>query len=285
MNAVFNDNELAEAAAMQAPPPTPLVTPAQDVIQRVTEQRAAAQPSAPQPSPQPVQRKTVLPEDMKPNIFICGPSGSGKSTSIENLDPERTIIISTEMKKLPFRGAKRFKMNTPVTDYWTFKKVFQHALQSDKADVIVVDSFTSMTEFVYRALVRSVEKVGDNVMSAWTKYGDEIQDILLLSKTSDKYVVFIGIDSEVQDNAQRITRSVDVQGRMRGKVEKEFVAVLYTKVIEADLATNSDAQYCFVTNSDGSIRAKSPKGLFDKLYIPNDLNAVINAMKAYYDEE
>ena len=35
---------------------------------------------------------------MKPNIFVVGPSGTGKSSSIENLNPETTAILNTEMK-------------------------------------------------------------------------------------------------------------------------------------------------------------------------------------------
>ena len=51
---------------------------------------------------------------MKPNIFICGPSGTGKSTSIRNLSPERTVILNTEQKALPFRKGVDFKLNVPI---------------------------------------------------------------------------------------------------------------------------------------------------------------------------
>jgi hypothetical protein len=39
----------------------------------------------------------------------------------------------------------------------------------------------------------------------------------------------------------------------------------------------------FVTNFDGRFPAKSPVGMFNELYIPNDLGYVEKAVKAYYE--
>ena len=36
------------------------------------------------------------------------------------------------------------------------------------------------------------------------------------------------------------------------------------------------------TNSDGVTSAKTPLGMFKNLYIPNDLNTVINSLEEYY---
>ena len=52
---------------------------------------------------------------MKPNIIVVGKSGSGKSSSLRNLNAERTAVLNTERKQLPFRGAKNFK-NVPIPD-------------------------------------------------------------------------------------------------------------------------------------------------------------------------
>ena len=220
----------------------------------------------------------------KPNILICGPSGSGKSTSLRNLDPERTVIINAELKSLPFRSARKFKKQAQVDCLDRFRPAFDRALVAD-ADVVVVDSFTSLTEFVYKDLVRSVEKVGDNVMAAWANYRDTLHDILLQAKSSDKFVCFIGIDDVVADDKNRLIRTCSVQGSLKGRIEKEFVCVLWTKVIESDDVTGDTTRYAFVTNSDGSNKAKSPMDMFSEQYIDNDLNEVIQTITRYYTED
>ena len=39
----------------------------------------------------------------------------------------------------------------------------------------------------------------------------------------------------------------------------------------------------FVTNFDGRFPSKSPVGMFEELYIPNDLGYVEKAVRAYYE--
>lgn len=222
---------------------------------------------------------------VKPNIFIVGPSGSGKTTSLRNLDPERTLMIDTEQKALPFRGARKFRRRRSVTNLNEFLRVFEKALVADHADVLVIDSFTSIAEFAYASIVRPIERTGDAVMKAWTDYRDVLHDILIRSKASDKFVVFIGIDEQVQDDRQRLLSTISVQGSLKGKVEKEFVAVLWTKVIEADPLEGTGPRHVFVTNSDGTNKAKTPMDMFRELHIPNDLAGVLRRMDAYYLED
>ena len=67
----------------------------------------------------------------KPNIFICGFSGSGKSFSLRNLDPETTIVINTERKVLPFRGAAKFTKTLNTSDVRKFEAALDKALKSE----------------------------------------------------------------------------------------------------------------------------------------------------------
>ena len=231
-----------------------------------------------------VQSQPEPVEFEKPNIFICGSSGTGKSTSMRNLDPARTIVLNTEQKALPFKKARKFKKQLQVDSLAKFRAGFGKALEAD-CDVIVIDSFTSLTEYVYKDIVRSVEKVGDNVMAAWAAYKDTLHDILIQAKTANKYVIFLGIDDVMQDDKNRLIRTAAVQGSLKGKIEKEFTVVLWCKVVEADPATGDSTQYVFCTNSDGSNKAKSPMEMWSEQYIDNDLAAVIERIEQYYTEE
>lgn len=66
-------------------------------------------------------------------------------------------------------------------------------------------------------------------------------------------------------------------------LEGLFTYVLFTTVQRTD--DNSLPSYKFITNSDGTCTAKSPMGLFNDIYIDNDLNYVVNRIKEYNEED
>jgi len=216
---------------------------------------------------------------MKPNIFIVGPSGTGKSSSAENLDAEKTAILNTEMKALPFRGAGKFKLNLPVPDMETFHKFFKKILEGEKTEVCLIESFTSMAEHQYRNSGKFFTG-----FDLWGNYKEEIGKILLQSKNTNKYVIFTGIDQVIEGANGVEERCIAVEGSWKKKVEKEFVIVLYSEMITNE---NGDPEYRFITNKQKGyehIPAKSPKGMFPPT-IPNDLNLVIKYVEAYYNDE
>ena len=62
-------------------------------------------------------------------------------------------------------------------------------------------------------------------------------------------------------------------------LEGLFTIVLYTKVKKG----KEGMEYVFETQNNGSNTAKSPKGMFDTLEIPNDLSYVIKKIDEYYN--
>ena len=212
---------------------------------------------------------------MKPNIIIVGPSGSGKSSSMRNLDPKSTAVINTERKQLPFKNANEF-MNVPVKSVSEFHTALDKAMESDKVDTIVIESFTSLIEIIYREA--EIRYKGFDI---WGYYNKEIGRILDKSKNSDKYVVFTAIDGVYDGDNGVEERYVAVDGnRWKKRVEKEFVVSLYTDA----KATDEGVQYRFRTNTSGRDSAKSPMGMFKELHIDNCLRKVIRGCKDYYTE-
>jgi len=209
----------------------------------------------------------------KPNIFVCGPSGTGKSSSLRNLDPERTVILNVERKQLPFRRAGLFKRQKFISSLKEFDHYLNLSMQSDTVDVIIIESFTSLAEMIMLESKKS--KRGYEVFN-W--YADEIMRIISLSKNSDKYIVFLGIDESNSDEEGVSSKQVKVEGqKLKGVIEKEFVIVLYT-VVKKD---KEKPEHFFLTNSDGVRTAKSPMEMLD-YYIPNDLAEVIKRAEEYY---
>ena len=61
-------------------------------------------------------------------------------------------------------------------------------------------------------------------------------------------------------------------------LEGLFTVILYSKVSKG---VDNKIEYNFVTNSDGEYPAKSPIGMFNELYIKNDLDIVTKAIDDY----
>lgn len=216
----------------------------------------------------------------KPNIFICGASGTGKSTSLRNLDPEKTVILNTERKQLPFKGALKFgKKNVFIENITKYLDTFKAAVKREDIEVIVIESFTSLTEMVYK-------KAGDlyDGFDLWGFYREKIAEILDISKNTNKWIIFIGID-QVLEGANGIEeRFISVDGSWKKKVEKEFVIVCYSHMHTGE---NGIPSYEFITNKQEgfeNISAKSPMEMLPPR-MPNDLAELIKQVESYYTEE
>jgi hypothetical protein len=224
-------------------------------------------------------------QESKPNIFVVGQSSTGKSTTIRNLPKDKTIILNTECKKLPFPDAAEFKRQRYIRSYDDICAYFHkpvndkpdpaNALESD-AEVVVIDSFTSMIE-----LIKTESLKRKDGYAQWAWYADEVTRFVKLSKASDKYIVFTGIDEIEFDYNGVPTNKIKVEGKyLKGTIEKEFVIVLYC-IVEVD---GKDARYLFLTNTDGTRPAKTPMDMFADRKIDNDLAVVIQAAEEYYQK-
>tara|TARA_Y100001938_G_scaffold144345_1_gene218740 strand:- start:2130 stop:2759 length:630 start_codon:yes stop_codon:yes gene_type:complete len=194
---------------------------------------------------------------------------------MRNLDPKSTAVINTERKQLPFKNANDF-MNVPVKSVSEFHSALDKAMESDKIKTIVIESFTSLIEIIYREA--EIRYKGFDI---WGYYNKEIGRILDKSKNSDKYVIFTAIDGVYDGDNGVEERFVAIDGnRWKKRVEKEFVICLFTDT----KATDEGVQYRFRTNTTGRDSAKSPMGMFLDLHIDNDLKQVIDACRTYYSE-
>lgn len=212
---------------------------------------------------------------MKPNIFICGPSGTGKSTSMRNLPHERTVILNVEQKALPFRKGVEFKLNVPIDSIQLFKTALSKAIENPKIDIIVIESFTSLTELIYMKA-----KTLYDGFDVWDFYKNEIKKIMEMSKNTDKYIIFLGIDQYVEGEAGVEERFIAVDGSWKKKVEKEFVIVIYSEAKEI----NDKQEYRFITNKQpgyNKLSAKSPMEMLPPI-MENDINMILTKIDSYY---
>lgn len=216
----------------------------------------------------------------QPNIAVIGPSGSGKSSSIQNLDPETTGVIDTELKGFPFKT--KFPNAVSIENFTKFYEEFDKMLANPKLKVIVIDS---MTKHIENALnfCRSAYKNFD----IWSNFNMHIRNSVNKCKSRDKVIVTMHIDelTEVvspEGTKSNVRRAATLAGKeWDGKLEKEFLMVFYTDVRKNAINVGK-MKHSFLTNSDGVCSAKSPQGMFNELLIPNDLKMVIETAQEYY---
>lgn len=225
---------------------------------------------------------------MAQEILIIGQSGTGKSTSLENLDPKETVIINPTKKALPFKGYKNnykeftienkngnlFNLSTSSTIIQALDHINKN--MSHIKNIIFDDAgYTMAFEFFNRIKETGFAKFNEigtnfaNIIKKGTELRDDVTFIMMMHP-------------EVENDA--LGRQI-VKAKTVGKlvdnylnIEGMFSIVLYSKALQVK---DGVIEYKFITQNDGSNTGKSPKGMFDKLEIPNDMKYVIDKIQQY----
>lgn len=218
-------------------------------------------------------------------IAVVGQTGTGKSTSVENLNPKETVIIGMTNKPLPFRGWKQHYTSGEGGNYLIthdsakIVKVLDF-IDKRKPEVkqVIIDDFQYLmsSEFMERSDEKGWEKFTDIAKHVWnviTKARDLRDDLK---------VVFMCHDEIVTENFHP-KRKIKTIGKLLDEkitLEGLFTVVLFTDIQKVQ--NEEQLQYTFITQNDGTTTGKSPRGMFEALNIPNDLNEVIKKINAYY---
>lgn len=206
--------------------------------------------------------------------IILGESGTGKSASMRNLDPEKTLLIQSVRKTLPFRGRAWSALSKENPTGCVFvsdrSEVIIKAMARTKRKVIVIDDFQYIlaNEFMRRSDEKGFEKFTDIGRHAW--------DILTAAtKLSDDVRVYIL--SHIQTDETGRSRIKTIGKLLDEKITIEgMVTIVLRTVVDGD-------NYQFATRNSGSDTTKSPMGMFGSDRVPNDLSAVDDAITSYYE--
>lgn len=211
-------------------------------------------------------------------ILVYGQAAAGKTFALRNLDPNTTVIIDADTKSaLPWRGWKQFwgkdkKNYYPVDDIPTITDWIDKFgdINSSRKEVktLVIDGLSAAMSFAKHFNP-------DRSYQGWANVGQSIVNVVRHAKRArDGLNIILNAHVELADpNSPNAKDHLKTPGKMVSDVNIEslLLYVLYAKHVDGD--------YFFETQDNNST-ARSPEGCFPP-QIPNDMQAVIDAIDAY----
>ena len=198
-------------------------------------------------------------------VLIEGETGSGTTYSLRNFKPDEIGIFSVEKGRLPFKGD--FK----VVKHATYKDI-NLIFNNPKLKRYVIDDsqYLMVNDMFDRAKETGYQKYTDLALA----FRNLIHDVNM--KLPDDVIVYFLHHTETDSNTGKV--KAKTVGRMIDQyltLEGCFDVVL--------LASVDGSDHFFITQSDGYTTAKSPAEMFPDIKIPNDLKAVDDAIRAYWN--
>lgn len=223
-------------------------------------------------------------------VVILGPSGSGKSTSIKNLDPKETVVLALESinKTLPFKGSRKL-YNKENKNYYALKDyaqiiTYMNSISKNLSNVhnIIIEDATYImrTEFFDRATETGYTK--------FTELADHFRRIIATGTTLREDInVFLILHSEpVTESGDVVGYKVATVGKLLDEKYNPLESVTVTLFAQPKFNDDGTPEFGFWTQkrkiNGVELPCKTPDGMFEQEFIPNDLALVIKAMNEYY---
>lgn len=221
-------------------------------------------------------------------VIVLGETGSGKSTSLKTLDPKETVVINILGKRLPFKGSAALynveNRNLFKIDDWQSVINYLTSISNDAPHVknIVIDDATYImrTEFFNRSKERGFDKYNEladhfrRIIATCASLRDDLNVFMLLH-----------VDTVESDGGVIGYRSSSV-GKLLEKMYKPEENTAITLFAQPKFDDKGKAKFGFYTHKvkmNGiELPSKTPEGMFEEDFIPNDLGLVVKAMQEYY---
>lgn len=211
-------------------------------------------------------------------IGIMGESGSGKTTAMRTLDPKSTFYFDCDGKGLSWKGWKD-QYNAKNMNYWKTDITLSVQSMLDKINtdekfkrfkVVVIDTLNGLM------VADEVRRMKEKNFDKWTDLAQCIWGLLdQAHKLRDDLTVILVCHSQTQkeDDGYTFTR-IKTSGK---KLDKLCIESKLTTVLHAEA---KDGEYIFHTRARNST-CKTPMGAFESEEIPNDMAAVLEALREY----
>jgi hypothetical protein len=222
-------------------------------------------------------------------ILIMGKSGSGKSSSLKTLDSKETVIINVLKKRLPFKGSSQL-YNTENKNLFNcdcYDVIINYLNAIDKNATYVKNVIIDDVSYVMRKEYFRTAKV-----SGYNKFvdiGAHFQSIIstIESMREDLNVFLLMHCEEIVSDNVIVGYKASTIGKLIDNSYNpiEVVPMLLFSTVKYD--ESKKPYYGFYTHrcieGNAEIPAKTPEGMFEENFIPNDLGYVVNKMNEYYN--
>ena len=219
---------------------------------------------------------------MSESILILGGSGNGKSYSLRNLDPKKSMIVSVDGKRLPFKMKEWGKFSSDNLDgsfyippkenlYGCVKGAMKKAAELGKKIIVVDDSqYMLANSFFKRALERGFDKFNELGHDFWM-FLDFTRSL------PDDVIVYLMHHTDVNDMGEIKPKTIGKMLDDKGCVEGKFSICL--------LAKKTDGEFKFHSRIDNQPVIKAPPEMFEPPVIDNDIVVVDNSIREFYGME
>lgn len=204
-------------------------------------------------------------------VLVIGKSGSGKSTAMRNcVDNPHWNLISVLGKPLPFRG----KIPQVISDDY---RTIMACLSKSKAESIVIDDAGYLITNMFMK-EHSSTGGGNAVFAFYNKIADHFWNLIeFIRRLPAEKIIYVLMHEEQSDFG-------DIKPKTLGKLLDEKVCLegMFTIVLRS---IEENGKYYFVTQMKDGAVSKSPLGMFEDVKIDNDLKAVDDTIRKYYEIE
>lgn len=197
-------------------------------------------------------------------VLILGESGSGKSASLRNFEAEDVSIFNVARKPLPFRK------KLPVKSTADYGAIMDGIRKSPKKAFVIDDS-------QYLMCFESFARAKETGYGKFTDYALHFYNLVqfVINATPPDVIVYFLHHTETMDTGK-------VKAKTMGKMLDNQLTLegLFSIVL---LCSTDGKKYSFTTQSDGYTTTKSPMEMFSDVVIDNDLKAVDQTIREYYE--
>lgn len=216
-----------------------------------------------------------------------GDTGCGKSTSIKGLNPKETVIINVLGKRLPFKGSAAMyneeqKNLFKISSYSDVLSLLDAINGNAPVKNVIIDDaiYIMRTEFFDRSKEKGYDKyneLADHFRKIIAKCGSLRDDLNIF--------MLLHIEPVESDGSLIGFKSASV-GKLLDKQYNPLESVAVTLFAQPRYDDKGVPEFGFYTHrrklNGVELPCKTPEGMFEDDFIPNDLGIVIKAMNEYY---